>query len=78
MPHGPSLALPRSRPSWPHTPRGNITHHPADAVLDCHVTLILGLYDTAEEAGTAAAEFGRRSFAYELSDTERAALAAGK
>lgn len=55
-----------------------MTHHLAYAVLDCHVTRILGLYATAEEAGTAAAEFGRCSFAYELSDTERAALAAGK
>lgn len=55
-----------------------MTHHPAYAVLDCHVTRILGLYATAEEASTAAAEFGRCSFAYELSDTERAALAAGK
>lgn len=55
-----------------------MTNHPAYAVLDCHVSRILGFYDTEERADTAAADFGRCSFAYELSDTERAALAAGK
>lgn len=55
-----------------------MTHHLAYAVLDCHVSRILGRYATAEEAGAAAAEFGRCGFAYELTDTERAALAAGK
>lgn len=55
-----------------------MTHHLAYAVLNCHVTRILGLYATAEEAGTSAAEFGRCGFAYELSDTERAALAVRK
>ncbi|MGP9504000.1 hypothetical protein ACT3TS_17525 [Specibacter sp. AOP5-B1-6] len=50
--------------------------NPAYAVLDCHVTQVLGLYDTAGEADTAANEFGRCSFAHKLSDTESAALAA--
>lgn len=45
------------------------------AVLNCHVTRILGFYTTEAEATTAAEEFGRCSFAYQLNDTERAALA---
>ena len=49
---------------------------PAYAVLNCHVTQVLGLYATAEEAGTAAKEFGRCSFAHHLSAGEQSALAA--
>lgn len=40
---------------------------PAYAVLNCHVSQVLGLYGTAEEANAAAAEFGRYSFAHHLS-----------
>ncbi len=47
------------------------------AVLDCHVTAVLGLYDSEAQARAAAETFGRCSFAYQLSDTESAALAAG-
>lgn len=46
------------------------------AVLNCHVTRILGFYTTEKEATTAARDFGRCSFAYKLTDTEHAALAA--
>lgn len=46
------------------------------AVLNCNVTRILGFYATEEEANTAAGEFGRCSFAYQLSDTEHTALVA--
>lgn len=53
-----------------------MTKNPAYAVLDCHVTQILGLYGTAGEADAAANEFGQCSFTHKLSDTERAALAA--
>lgn len=48
----------------------------AYAVLNCSVTQILGLYATEEEATAAAQEFGNCSFAHQLTDTERAALAA--
>ena len=46
------------------------------AVLNCPVTRILGFYDTEEQATTAAEEFGRCSFAHQLTDTEHAGLAA--
>ena len=49
---------------------------PAYAVLNCHVTQVLGLYSTAEEANTAARGFGRCSFAHQLSAGEQSALAA--
>lgn len=48
---------------------------PTHAVLNCHVTAILGLYDTEAKATEAAETFGRCSFAYPLSEAESAALA---
>lgn len=45
-------------------------------VLNCAVTQILGYYTTEAEATNAAQTFGNCSFAYQLTDTERAALAA--
>lgn len=64
----------------PPTPKGgeSMNRHSAYAVLNCPVTHVLGLYDTEEEATTAAAEFGSCSFAYKLSEKESAALAAGE
>ncbi|MDJ0322102.1 hypothetical protein [Pseudarthrobacter sp. PS3-L1] len=53
-----------------------MNHHSAYAVLNCPVTQVLGLYDTEEEASTAAEWFGSCSFAYKLSEKESAALAA--
>lgn len=49
---------------------------PPYVVLNCHVTQILGFYDTAEKANAAAEEFGNCSFAHALSESERAALVA--
>lgn len=45
-------------------------------VLNCAVTQILGYYATEKEATAAAGHFGNCSFAHQLTDTERAALAA--
>lgn len=45
------------------------------AVLNCAVTQVLGLYATEGEARSAAEEWGRCSFAYELSECEALAVA---
>ena len=45
------------------------------AVLDCAVTQVLGLYVTEAEARSAAEEWGRCSFAYELNECEALAVA---
>lgn len=48
------------------------------AVLNCHVTQVLGLYSTETRAAEAAREFGSCSFHYRLSDTEAAAMRAAR
>lgn len=44
------------------------------AVLNCFVTQVLGRYETLALAQVAANEFGKCSFAYELSDAELASM----
>ncbi|MEA9986093.1 hypothetical protein [Subtercola sp. RTI3] len=41
-------------------------------VLDCFVTQVLGRYATESDATAAAAEFGRCSFAYQLTHADQA------